>query len=405
MSSLRGPKDWDASVSRRYRWPLYILVAAGVFTAGVAALKVGQWSLGLLNFVGLIVFLIGAGGANTYDRAPHKYSATMLRVVLPTRYQQSIVYILPSLGRGFDAVWSPKIAYEHQALEKITEGWNGKDKLDLGSILPSFLASVQLSKKEVEALATWLYMLDDTESDVRKMRRIRCQRQKSVLIGRYLMYALCHAEFVVRGLDEELEPGLRQLIGRLRRRSQGRVLPADLRWRRTPDDDWELQIGKGSKEAFRDAHRTHILFKGYKEAVDYVYKLLGQDGLSDEVTENYSLRPPKNSNVLARCPQCKDQPTPQGMEDYMGALWYHCLMESDTTFEALYAFSCYFDAEVKNSIKYGWNDYPLLPHSYSGDFTSWHVIWRQAWYNAVVAQLVTQSANIFSAFINGILQL
>jgi hypothetical protein len=46
------------------------------------------------------------------------YTADMLRVVLETRHREGTVYILPYRDRGFDAVWSPKIAYEHTEVDE-----------------------------------------------------------------------------------------------------------------------------------------------------------------------------------------------------------------------------------------------------------------------------------------------
>lgn len=58
------------------------MVAAVGFTA-LGAIRTELYTIGLLNFVGLVLFIVGAGGANKYATAPHMYAADMLCVVKP----------------------------------------------------------------------------------------------------------------------------------------------------------------------------------------------------------------------------------------------------------------------------------------------------------------------------------
>jgi hypothetical protein len=53
----------------------------------------------------------------------------------------------------------------------------------------------------------------------------------------------------------------------------------------------------------------------------------------------------------------------------------------------------------------GFHKMPFRPlnESKQGDLTVWSVIWRQAWYTGVVAQLVAMSPTIINAFLGGIL--
>jgi hypothetical protein len=74
----------------------------------------------------------------------------------------------------------------------------------------------------------------------------------------------------------------------------------------------------------------------------------------------------------------------------------------NSTFDALLSFSQFWNADIGGG--HGWHGFPLRTHDREGDFISWHIVWRQAWYLAIIAQLTSMSPIIFSAFVAGILQ-
>jgi hypothetical protein len=118
MNCSRGPLDWSGSLDWKFRFALYIAMAAAIGSTAFGAIQSELYTIGLLSFVGLVLFVSGASGANKYATAPHKYTADMLRVVLDTRHKEGTVYILPCRDRGFDAVWSPKIDYEYREVDE-----------------------------------------------------------------------------------------------------------------------------------------------------------------------------------------------------------------------------------------------------------------------------------------------
>jgi hypothetical protein len=160
LECSRGPYNWSGSVDHKFRWLLYTTITFTVCVTAYGAIRVALYSLGLLNVVGIVLFIAGAGGANKYADAPHVYTSDMLRVVLTTRHKEGTVYVLPSRNRGFDAVWSPKINYEHREVDALsnleTNSTEGVRK-DLRHILAAFNASAELSSDAVNDLAGWLY--------------------------------------------------------------------------------------------------------------------------------------------------------------------------------------------------------------------------------------------------------
>lgn len=51
-----------------------------------------------------------------------------------------------------------------------------------------------------------------------------------------------------------------------------------------------------------------------------------------------------------------------------------------------------------------WCNSPIVASTKHGDLVSLLIVWRQAWYSAVISQLLTMAPIIFSAFVDGILQ-
>jgi hypothetical protein len=101
------------SIKPLLRWILVGLLVTTVLTTSALAISKGFVIQGALNITGLIVWLLLGTTMNPYVRANHRYSADMLRVILPTSHHEGTVYVIPSKSHGFDAVWSPKIQNEH----------------------------------------------------------------------------------------------------------------------------------------------------------------------------------------------------------------------------------------------------------------------------------------------------
>jgi hypothetical protein len=166
MNCSRGPLDWSSSLDWKFRLALYITMAAAIGSTAFGAILSELYTIGLLSFVGLVLFVFGASGANKYATAPHKYTADMLRVVLDTRHKEGTVYILPFRDRGFDAVWSPKIDYEYREVDEgsvlsaypqeIKQRKKGELK-NLDARLAAFNTATELTAKDLNDLATWLY--------------------------------------------------------------------------------------------------------------------------------------------------------------------------------------------------------------------------------------------------------
>lgn len=379
MSCSRGPLDWSRSLNWKFRWAMYITMAAAVGCTTFGAIVTELYTIGLLNFVGLVLFIVGAGGANKYATAPHMYTADMLRVVLETKHKEGTVYILPYRDRGFDAVWSPKIDYEHREVDEgsvlsahpqeIRARKRGELK-KLEARLAAFNTATELTARDVNDLATWLYT---PESAPAEMRSIACIRAPGIhLIARNLMITLWHAEYLVIMQRHLIEPDLLKLIGTLRS-SRGTGLDLEKSGR---------QIGNKPG------------LEGYQEAVRYVYSLFNEPPDANALIP--ASIPPKTSEILTTCPDT--------IEEYVANLWDHCIGSQESTIAALYAFCCYWEFDIGNDVANGWHGFPFRSRDREGDMVSWHVIWRQAWYGAVIAQLTSMSPIILSAFVAGILQ-
>jgi hypothetical protein len=379
MNCTRGPLDWSGSLDWKFRWVLYITMTVAVGITAYGAIRTELYTIGLLNFVGLVLFIVGAGGANKYATAPHMYAADMLRVVLETRHKEGTVYILPYKDRGFDAVWSPKIDYEHREVDEgsvlsahpqeIRARKKGEFK-KLDARLAAFNTATELTAKDVNDLATWLYT---PESAPAKMRSIACLRAPGIhLIARNLMIALWHAECLVFMQRHLIGPDLSKLIGTLRS-SKGTG----------------LDLEKGVRQI---GNKPGL--EGYQEAVRYVYSLFNESPEENALVP--ASAPPKTSEILTTCPDT--------IEGYVADLWSHCIGSQESTLAAMYAFCCYREFDIGNDAANGWHGFPLRSRDREGDMVSWHVIWRQAWYGAVIAQLTSMSPIILSAFVAGILQ-
>lgn len=376
MECSHGPTNWAGSVSRSYRWALYGTMLVVSLLVGIGAIMQNLFTTGLLTVVGVILFIVGAAGKNNYAAAPHIYTRDTLRVMLHTSHKEGTSYVLPCRSRGFDAVWGPKIEYENKALDEAVEkfrdagGYGHGNLISMEKVMASFHSATDLTIDNVNDLASWLYEPDENP----QMCRIACKRAPGIhLISFSLMAALRQAEYLVFQKQSLIREDLRKKVGSLRAaRGSG------------------LDLGKRNAQIGGKPG-----LEGYQEAVRYVYKLLGED----QVDEN-ALKPssecPISSVVLDPCPT--------DIEDYVAKLWQLCFETQESTFAALHAFATHYFADIGNDPENGWHGFSLRAKDREGDIVTWHIIWRQAWYCAIVSQLTSMSPIIFGAFIAGVLQ-
>lgn len=377
----RGPFDWRLCLHPWFRWSMIGVMLAVILTTSYGAIREQIYTVGILNIVGIILFTVGAGGSNKYVAAPHRYAGDMIRIILGTSHSEGSVYILPSKHHGFDAVWSPKIESEHTAVDEhimplfqtLRSGqYPPNEPLSkLREVLPTFMRSVVVTPAQLTHLALWLYADPQCPGE---MRRLRCQRApKTHLIGRDLMYALCHAEYLLFMNRSQLPTALQAKVSMLRSESKsGAGLGAGANSNPT--------IGfPGGKD-------------GYQAAVHWVYSLFSLP--ADPSALNPSGTPPLETRVL---------PTPPGsIDEYVAALWDFSVRHGESTVSALYIFTTIWFIEMGNVG--GFHIFPLRTAGKAGDMVAFQVVWRQGWYDCMISQLVTMSPIILGAFIAGILQ-
>ncbi|KAF8428725.1 hypothetical protein EV426DRAFT_519057, partial [Tirmania nivea] len=224
----RGPFDWRLCLHPWFRWSILGIMLATISATSYGALREQLYTVGILNMVGLVLFAVGAGGSNKYDLAPHRYAGNMIRIILGTSHSEGSVYILPSEECGFDAVWSPKVTSEHAAADGIimplfqtlrSGEYPPNEVLSrLREVLPPFMRSVAVTQTQLTHLAMWLYK--DPKCPL-QMRKIKCCRAPQThLIGRDLMYALCHAEYLLFMNRGQLPATLQNQVGMLRSESK-----------------------------------------------------------------------------------------------------------------------------------------------------------------------------------------
>jgi len=380
LDSANGPYSWAQSMNKIFLRSLYFCVFLAIAATSYGAISQGFYTMGFLNLVGLALFIGGAaGGRNTYCDAPHICKGDMVRIPLHTSHLEGTVYILPSRGYGFDAVWSSKVEFEHRdldsAMKEIAETIRVKDgnfqspALAIRAILTPFTQRVNMTIEQLIDLAEWLYL--DPKSKTSGMQSFRCTRAPGIhLIGTNLSFALCHAEHLVFMGRHRLPPHLQDNLRSLRNMKHS---------------------GVGSQEEIHTIGFSGGL-AGYHEAVRYVYSLLGEKDI-DATALHPGGTPPLRSCVLSSIPL--------SIEEYAARLWDVCIDDAESTFVALYMFTNIWSMDVGHI--QGFHPFPLRCRSRQGDVTNWGIVWRQAWYQGVIAQLTTLSPVILGAFLAGIL--
>ncbi|KAK6523088.1 hypothetical protein TWF694_005986 [Orbilia ellipsospora] len=358
-----GYAEWATFVGGGFHLVLSLMALAGTGFSMYASWSPNESAtLMLMSLVGCIIFTFDLVPANPLAYSPHYYAADTIRVVCPTREQYDIVYILPSAGRGFDAVYSPKIAYEHKRIEKKKKKGIGQRDghpklLEDGAIFSIFdrmIASIQMNNEEVDDLAMWLYFADNrrAEGNAWATERLKMEKYtamwrkdcseitdnfKNNFVGKNLVLAVWFAEYL-----------LFRKIGMLSKEAKPEACAQLFKWKGE-----ELYISEhaiGNKPGL----------EGYMEAVQYLCKLLG----------------------------VKSQHVDPAQKHIYDELWNQSIKEQESTFAALYAFSCKWSEIYGYNNDEGWHIFPLRPKSAYVDLVTWHIFWRQGWYTAIICQLI-----------------
>lgn len=382
LVNLRGPFDWASGVHRGFYWTLSICICISVAMPALVTIVVGEPLNGILSLAGLLLFVLDGATNNPYVLAPHRYADDRLRIALPTSHHEGTLYILPSQGIGIDAVWSPKVKNEHLEADReimtlfqhMRSGrWALSEPLEcLRKTLALYQERVVLSTPQLERIAAWIYC--DKTTGEPSLQRIECQRAANThLIGRDLIFALCHAEYLVFMAQGRLPAAVQGRLGTLR-----------------------LMSRSGAGSTGGEEIRT-IGFQGgisgYEEAVKHVYAIFNtevdQSALHFEGTE-----PPKHSIALSK--------SPSSIDEYVAELWSMSCQHNESTFTALYFFTTVWFMELGNVN--GFHIFPIRCRTRDGDLVSQQIAWRQAWYSGLTAQLVTASPILFGLFVIGYLQ-
>lgn len=197
-----------------------------VLTTSIGAFKDGQYTISVLNIAGaIIVLLFSFYRTDIYHDSPQKYAADNIRIPLATELDPSIVYILPSKNRDFDAIYSRRLQSEYTARDKAKDPelcysgpkkWKGEEEQEKEAYAMRRLIAdhskniAPLTFEEVEFLGEWL--CGNHSERCRNPRR----RPKVSLIGRELMMALLHSEKLVFRIKRKLKQGLRKKVSELR---------------------------------------------------------------------------------------------------------------------------------------------------------------------------------------------
>ena len=378
-----GACDWASGLHRAFYWVLILLLSIVVAVPASFTWKEkdGQGNAlhAVLSLAGLLVFVLDGVPNNPYVDASHRYTDDRLRIALATSHHEGTSYVLPSRGIAFDAVWTPKIKNEHIAADReimplfrhMRSGrWNPSEPLErLRSTLALYQEHVILSSAQAQRLAAWIYCDDVPEEPT--LRQLHCERARNThLIGRDLIYALCHAEYLVFMAQARLPASARSKLGMLRYMARSGASAQDNEDDRT----------KGFKAGY----------EGYKEAVEHVYAIFDTP-VDRSALDFSSTAPPAYSDALAA--------SPASIDDYVSKLWDLSTRHAESTFTALYFFSAVWFMELGNVN--GFHIFPLRCTTRDGDLVSQQIVWRQAWFSGCIAQLISDSPQLFALFVTG----
>lgn len=376
-----GPFDWRSGPPRPFIWLMISLILVCTGAVASAAIFVGDPQLGVLNFIGLALFLADGAANNPFVSAPHHYTDHDLRVVLATSHHEGTVYILPSQGHGFDAVWSPKISDEHIAADReimalfrhMRSGrYSPSEPLErLRATLMAYQTRVRVTADQLRHLAAWIYV--EPTIPFNESRKVACNRARGVnLLGRELLYALCHAEYLVFMGQARLPQSAQLQLGRLRSMKRSGAGPE----------------GSQGTEAIGFAPGL----KGFNQAVKHIYAIFDEE--VDASTSDFAeTSPPAYSIALSK--------SPSSAQEYVAVLWDLSCAHSESTFTAMYFFSLVWSMEMGNVN--GFHIFPLRCRSRDGDLVSQQILWRQAWYTTLAAQLIIKLPLLLGVFATGLI--
>lgn len=388
----RSPFDWESGLGYYVYTLLFTTTFITVGTASAVAIAAGgpHTTSGILSLAGLIVFFFNGTPRHPYNAAPHSYASDTLRIILPTMHHEGTVYQLPSADRGFDAIWSPKISNEHREadgeimllFQHMRCGrWLPHEPLErLRATLARFHARVILSPSEARLLADFIYP-DLNSSNVsgegsrpESFRSLHCKRAEGVhLIGRDLLFALCHAEYLVFMSQHSLPDETCAKLHRLRLMSRSGATSSPTSSPNSPDHTIGFLPG----------------LAGYREAARYVYAIFALP--VDASALHFDVAPPVFSAALGKAPP--------DIEAYVAELWDLSMRHCEGTFSALWFFATVWFMEMGNVN--GFHIFPLRCDGREGDMVAQGVMWRQAWFSACVAQIISCSGVVFGAFVGG----
>ena len=376
MDCANGPFGWRVSLRP---WALNICFACMIgimIPLNILAIYQGTVLGGSMSIAALVLFLKSGLPYNKYHLSPHKVEGDELRIALPTSHLEGTIYVLPSRSAHFQAHWSPKIEAEHleadsEMMTLFNSMRSGSSSLSeplrrLRSTLSAYNERVILSDQQVNDLAEWL-LLESNSAIARKT--YKAKRPPNVhLIGRDLMYALAHAEYLVFIRKNALSSKLRDKLGVLRdAKRSGGLHPSQS----NPTIGYQGGLA------------------GYQEAVRHIYALF------EEPVDSAALNPPEIPLPASRALGYR----PSTTQEYVGNLWSLSLEHSESTFSALYMFCCIWFMEVGNIG--GFHIFPFISHSHQGNRTAWQIVWRQGWYECLLAQSIAYSPLIALGYAAG----
>jgi hypothetical protein len=428
-----------------------VVVLGPILLTTIGAFKDGQYTISVLNIVGVMIFLYGVRGIDAYRDSPHVYDAHYIRIPLTTDLDPGIVYILPSEKYWFGAIYSPRIESEHLALDEfkkdleqfeLKEKEDPKEKKDPKEYKLSWIRKCRsamrnvivkhnknvapLSRKELNYLAGWL--CGNPKRQPNKFRQILawlcCKPQPQAqphhhsvkylptananLIGRELIMALLHCESLVSKMSLILDTELQDEILKLRPVEHGEPdlvkmsgsdeKPKGIHHResnvvvlskaRSAEADSLGMSGETKKPSVNVAEGEQVDdLGGFLTAARSVYKIFNEECPKRETFTKG--KPPNRSIVF--------EEVPDKMDSYVKDLWKICYDIDPSTFGALYLWCSVWYKDMGNSN--GYHITPLKPDPNHYPLSSWLIRWRGTWFTCILSQLLTMLPTILSSFL------